>query len=430
MKTLVLDGSHAGDSQVAAIRTALQAQLPDAEFITLRQQKIGNCAGDFFCWVRNPGVCNTADDNREIAAKMVACEQLILLTPVTFGGYSSVLKQMVDHLIQNISPFFASIHGEIHHQPRYQRYPKHLVIGWMGAPDPRAEAVFRHLVQRSALNMYAPAAVCGILTGSQTETQVETQVRGWLAAIAAGSSTPVPELPGTAGKSGTAPQRAVLLVGSPRTRKSTSHALGDYLMAQLAGYGIAAETIQIYPAFSSAERRKAALASVAGADLLALAFPLYVDSLPAPVVAALESIAANRSEQAAPAQFLAIANCGFPEAAHNATALAICAQFARQSGFGWAGGLALGGGQGLVHGTPLTEMDGRAIPLKKAVEMTAAALAQGNPVPTEAQALMAKPIIPGWLYRFFGGFGWRQQAKRYGVQKRLRARPYEPAKLR
>src|SRR5512145_2282995 len=107
MKTLILDGSGAYDPQAMGIRNALLKHLPNAETILLREQKIGNCAGDFFCWVRTPGMCNTNDDNRLIAARVVQSDLLIYLTPVTFGGYSSQLKRMVDHQIQNISPFFA-----------------------------------------------------------------------------------------------------------------------------------------------------------------------------------------------------------------------------------------------------------------------------------------------------------------------------------
>ena len=51
--------------------------------------------------------------------------------------------------------------------------------------------------------------------------------------------------------------------------------------------------------------------------------------------------------------FAALANCGFPEAHHNRTALEICAQFAAAAGMTWAGGLALGAG-GAVHGQPLS----------------------------------------------------------------------------
>ena len=110
------------------------------------------------------------------------------------------------------------------------------------------------------------------------------------------------------------------------------------------------------------------LDAVDAADLVMLAFPLYVDSLPAPVMNALEHIAAHRASQAEtkPHQlFAAISNCGFPEPDHNATALAICENFARLTYFNWAGSLALGAGEGMVHGMPLNELDGRVNPLRK-----------------------------------------------------------------
>jgi hypothetical protein len=163
---------------------------------------------------------------------------------------------------------------------------------------------------------------------------------------------------------------------------------------------------------------------VDAADLVLLAFPLYVDSLPAPVIEALERIAAHQAGQTTRKLFAVIANCGFPEAEHNATALAICATFARQAGFAWAGSLSLGAGEGMVHGAPLNEMDGRAIVLKKALDLAAEALARGEAIPPAAQALWAKPFIPAWLYRAAGAFGWMQQAKRWNADKLVKRRPY------
>ena len=444
MKTLIFDGSQAGDPQPASteysakIQAALQERLPGAETVVLRQQKIGNCAGDFFCWVRSPGMCNTNDDNRLLAAKVMESDLLVYLTPVTFGGYSSALKRMVDHQIQNISPFFASIQGEIHHQPRYRRYPDLLVIGWTPAstehpaPDPQAEAIFRRLVSRNAINFYAQKSACVVLTGDPSEAELSAQSGLWLEALQRRAEAPAPALPAApVSPAGEPARRAVLLVGSPRTKKSTSASLGGYLFSQLAARGLQTETIQVYTAFSSPARTAQALEKLDAADLVVLAFPLYVDSLPAPVIAALEKVAAQRAAhpdgRSAVQRFAAIANCGFPEASHNAIALAICSQFARQSGFAWAGGLALGGGEGLVHGAPLETLDGRAIPLKKSLEMAAEALASGEPIPPAAGELLAKPVIPAWIYRLLGGYGWKQQAKRYGVQRQMKRRPYEPA---
>jgi len=261
MKTLILDGSLANDSMGARAASALQSDLAarnwTSETIILREQKIGNCAGDFFCWVRTPGVCNTNDDNRIIAEKIVQSDLVVYLTPITFGGYSSALKRAVDHQIQNISPFFATVDGETHHQKRYSKYPSVITVGWADQPNAQAEAVFRHLVYRNAINMYSPVSVCGLVN---REAKLEDQLNAWLDQVEGGISTPVPDLPSPSLlHADSAPvRRAVLLVGSPRTKKSTSASLGGYLMDKLVARGIETETIQIYTTFNSAERTRLA----------------------------------------------------------------------------------------------------------------------------------------------------------------------------
>jgi multimeric flavodoxin WrbA len=426
MKTLILDGSHPNDPRAINITNALHSQLPNAETIILREQKIGNCAGDFFCWVRNPGICNTNDDNRIIAAKIVQSDLVIYLTPVTFGGYSSELKRMVDHQIQNILPFFAKVNGEVHHQKRYEQYPNVLTIGWMDEPDERIESIFRHLVYRNALNMHAKISVCGLAIGHQPKAELDSQIKLWLRAIASESNSPMPVLPSIDISSADAtPIRcAVLLVGSPRTKKSTSASLSGYLFEQLEARGVQTQTIQIYTSINSQERMQAIYEAIDNTDLIVLAFPLYVDSLPAPVIAALEKIAAHRKGNHSPIRFASIANCGFPEADHTNTALAICSEFANQNGLAWMGGLALGAGEGIVHGTPLNELDGRAIPIRHSLDLAAEALANGQPIPQSVCDLLAKPIIPNWMYTLMGRFGWRQQAKQYGMQKVIKRQPY------
>jgi hypothetical protein len=169
------------------------------------------------------------------------------------------------------------------------------------------------------------------------------------------------------------------------------------------------------------------LHAVDQADALILAFPLYVDSLPYLATLALERIAARRQSQTEPrpGSFLAIANCGFPEVAHNATALAICRQFAEGAGYAWAGGLALGMG-GAIAGRPLNEVGGMAHNVFAALELAAEAIAQGVAVPAEAIALMAKPFIPIAGYMLMGDVGWLASARRNHVLTRLGARPYQP----
>ena len=56
--------------------------------------------------------------------------------------------------------------------------------------------------------------------------------------------------------------------------------------------------------------------------------------------------------------------------------------------------------------------------------MAAVALAAGEAVPGESVELLAKPLIPGWLYIFMGNRGWKRVAKKNGVKGELYNRPY------
>jgi len=227
----------------------------------------------------------------------------------------------------------------------------------------------------------------------------------------------------------TTPKTALLIIGSAKPAgQSTSEALGNYLAQRLQERGIVMTTQHVARALRTEERAAALLAAADAADIVLLAFPLYVDGLPYLATQALERIAAHRLSQPAPrpAAFLAIANCGFPEAAHNATALAICREFADAAGFAWAGGLALGEG-GAIGGRPLAVVGGMAHNVVAALDLVAAALAEGKPAPTEAITRMARPFIPARAYMLMGNLGWLSQARRNRVFTRLGARPFRPA---
>lgn len=431
MKAILLDGTQANDSTGERVRAALEAELKtqgwDIEYFNLCEQKIGNCAGDFFCWIRTPGVCNVNDDNRLIAEALVNSDLLFYLTPITFGGYSATLKRIVDHQIQNVSPFFALIDGETHHVKRYKKNPDLLVVGWMTAPDTQAESIFRHLVQRNAINFHARTYVSGVVLAGQSDEEMQASAQKWLDDLQDGRSSARLDLPisRAIAHGSSEMRRALLLIGSPKTRKSTSNSLGTYLFEQLGVQSIQTETIYLHTVLRSTEKMRALLDAVDTADLVTLAFPLYVDTLPAPVIDALERITTHRKGHARTHRqlFAAIANCGFPEAFQCNTALANCESFARGAGFTWAGGMALGAGH-MLDGVPLTEGGGMTMMMRQNLGLAAKALAQGKAIPQAARDGLAKPVIPHWLYRLSGWWRWHRQAKVNGAKKLLKRQPY------
>jgi multimeric flavodoxin WrbA len=217
----------------------------------------------------------------------------------------------------------------------------------------------------------------------------------------------------------------LLLVGSPKTRKSTSNSLGAYLYEQLEQRSIQTETINLYTVLSSAKKWQALLEAVEEASLVTLTFPIYVDTLPAPVIEALERLTTYRQMRAHARQqlFAAIANCGLPEVEHTANGLANCETFAREAGFVWAGSLALGSGE-IINGVSLVEGGGMTARIRQALDIAAEALSQGKPIPETARSMMAKPIVPHWLYRIMGWWRWNKWARDHGAKKLLKRRPY------
>ena len=85
----------------------------------------------------------------------------------------------------------------------------------------------------------------------------------------------------------TAPKNALLLVGSPKgLKRGSSTRLGGLLFDHLEKRGIDTDACHIHAVLRSRDPQ-ILRNSVAGADLVVLATPLYVDSLPAPVIWAM-----------------------------------------------------------------------------------------------------------------------------------------------
>lgn len=217
---------------------------------------------------------------------------------------------------------------------------------------------------------------------------------------------------------------ALLLVGSNKLTLSASESLGTYLCEQLRAHGLTTEKRILWKSLKTQAALAELLLTVDQADLIILASPLFADSLPATVIKALEMIAQNRHPTShKPQRFLAIVNSGFPEAAHNDVAIAICAQFARQTGCEWAGGLRVGGG-GMFGGQPLNPQQPTSRNIVRALDLSTEALANGEPVPVEVFELAARPSIPRWLYVIVGTLSWLQQAQQNKKLTRIWARPY------
>ena len=187
-------------------------------------------------------------------------------------------------------------------------------------------------------------------------------------------------------------------------------------------HGWQADIQQLSTALKQDERWAAVETQYRDADVIVLGFPLYVDSLPAETTLALERLAAVRRTRT-PQRMLAIANCGFPEAQQNDVALAICRQFARETGLHWCGGLAIGGG-GAINGHALRHLGKMTEHITGALDLVIAGLQTDGEVPAAAFELVRRRAMPPWLYVAMANLGMLAGAMQHHKLLRINAQPY------
>jgi len=162
MSAVILNGGRANQVQLQSIQESFERELNDINVKStsyiLNQIEIISCTGCFKCWDTTPGICSgvSGDRGEEIKKQVVNSNFIVLLTPITFGGYSSDLKKIVERLLGTLQPGIQLVKGESHHKKRYDTYPSILAIGISENDDREEEDLFKTLVYRHSLNFYPP----------------------------------------------------------------------------------------------------------------------------------------------------------------------------------------------------------------------------------------------------------------------------------
>lgn len=227
-------------------------------------------------------------------------------------------------------------------------------------------------------------------------------------------------------------KKAILLIGSPKGNNSSSASLGAYLLKRIEKFDIVGETVHIHAEISTKAKTDLFLDKIEEADFIILAAPLYVDTLPAKVIKALGLIAARRKKlylddikSAKNQSFTAVVNCGFPEAEQNSTALKVYQEFVEEAKLKYLGGIAVGMG-GAVNGKSLAEMGSMSKDLVKGLDQAADDIVKNRKLSDSVVENTSKPMISlKWLYTLGGNLGWRFQALKNGVYRKMYDKPYQ-----
>lgn len=164
---------------------------------------------------------------------------------------------------------------------------------------------------------------------------------------------------------------------------------------------------------------------VRASDVLLLAFPLYVDGIPASLMrflAAYEAYCRAQGNGASVQRVFAVCNCGFYEGVQNELALEMAAHFCASAGLLWCGGAGIGTGE-MILGMKDIPPD---VGIKKPVTTAFRALARAiNEKDGRLEAnVYAQHGIPWFLYKLAGEMGWRKMLKKSRLTRQaLGARP-------
>ena len=224
------------------------------------------------------------------------------------------------------------------------------------------------------------------------------------------------------------PRNVLLLIGSPRCERSNSYVIGKFLLDKLKEKGLSCEEAFVNRLVNTREGNEKLLKSVDNADIIVLAAPLYVDSLPSQTIKALELIHEHRKAVSPKKSQLlaAIMNNGFPEKEHMDIAIKIIRNFAQEANFKWGGGIRVGWGAAL-NSEPLKENKGMTRKLTRGLSLASVNLSNGKKLSEEAERLASAPFLPLLLVKIMKinlNRSWDKQAKDNNAKAKMYYRPY------
>jgi Multimeric flavodoxin WrbA len=153
--TIIMDKEHQTDlfnKLQEQIITFLSEKGFQTELICIGRDDLAYCMGCFGCWIKKPGECVISDMMAKINHDYINSDTVIYLSPVIFGQFSANIKNAIDRSLPNVLPFFKKRHGSTIHPPRYDTYPKQIIVGYGDHLDEEDQKLFTDIIKKHLIN--------------------------------------------------------------------------------------------------------------------------------------------------------------------------------------------------------------------------------------------------------------------------------------
>ena len=208
--------------------------------------------------------------------------------------------------------------------------------------------------------------------------------------------------------------KIVLFNGSARS-KGTSFSFARTIKQLAEEKGHEVEILSVMDYYRDVADLGSLKRTLARADIVGLITPLYVDSLPYPVIRFLEILNSNCRRELESKGFFAVSQCGFPDLRLFGPLLESCRIFAESSGLRWLGGLGYGGGA-IIDGTYLENLGGRGAKITSGFKMAVEDILKNQKIRPAAQKEIAfnVPHLAFWPLCVYLNHSSRKKAKTNG----------------
>jgi multimeric flavodoxin WrbA len=182
VESVILDGFENESPIGTEIKFLLERQGHKSSYFKLKDMNIMPCRSCGSCGIKTPGKCIIKDDMDEVLRAIAKSKLYIMLTPITFGGYSSQLKKAVDRTMPIGIPFYKVSKGHLLHPMRYGDKAL-LGIGICEGILEGQEENFKLLQSRNALNMSFSYNKALVFKASNTTKEIEASIVSTLSEV-------------------------------------------------------------------------------------------------------------------------------------------------------------------------------------------------------------------------------------------------------
>lgn len=218
-------------------------------------------------------------------------------------------------------------------------------------------------------------------------------------------------------------KKLLILNGSPR-KKGTSQSFAAALEDIARKTANEASIAHIIDYFDSKKDFLTLKDKLSQSDIICVITPMYVDTLPYPVIWFFERLLADFKNEISGKDFFAIGQYGFPDLRLVEPLLGTCKCFALEADLNWLGGLGYGGGP-MINGADLCDIGKKGQRIMRVLELALQSVILKKEISSDIQHIMEEKI-PRFLFpalAAFMNYKTKKMGKKMGVAD-LNAKPY------